>query len=319
MIADRESTRPVGRLAPSPTGRLHLGHARTFLLAWWHTRSRGGTLALRLEDLDAERVKPGLADQCVRDLEWLGLDWDGAPQIQSEHASAFDAAIAALLERGLAYPCVCTRREIQSVQSAPHGVEAAGRYPGTCRERFTSIEHAERDTGRRAAVRFRVRAGDVTLDDRCAGRVVCNVAREVGDFPVARRLGMAAYQLAVVVDDAASGVTEIVRGDDLLPSAARQTLLREALGYAEPLGFHVPLVLDADGRRFAKRSDDLSLAQLRERGTDPRTIVRWVARRSGMPVHDRVHARDLLVEFDMQRVPRAPLVCTPNDLAELAR
>lgn len=308
---------PVGRLAPSPTGHLHIGHARSFLLAWWHARSRGGRIVLRLEDLDEERVKPGMSDATLRDLEWLGLDWDGPVIVQSQGLAELDAAVQRLIDAGLAYPCVCTRKEIQASQSAPHIGEEKARYPGTCRGRFTSIEEAERESGRAPAVRFRVPPSRLHLRDAFSGPFESDVEQEAGDFPIARRAGMVAYQLAVVVDDARAGVNEIVRGDDLLSSTGRQFLLQEALHVQHPRWYHVPLVVDVEGRRFAKRSDDLSLERLRKAGTDPRTLVAWIGRRSGMEVAEPGSARDFLASFSLNSVPHSAVVCGPEDLAEL--
>lgn len=307
----------VGRLAPSPTGLLHLGHARSFLLAWWHARSRNGRIVLRLEDLDRERVKPGMSEQCIRDLEWLGLDWDGSVWVQSQHTQAQALAVQQLLARGLAYPCVCSRKEIDAAHSAPHADEPRSRYPGTCRGRWTSVAEAERATGRPAALRFRVDRGVVRIADHVAGSLEFDVERDFGDFPIALRGGGFAYQLAVVVDDARAGVVEVVRGDDLLSSAARQWLLQAALDFPHPTWFHVPLVVDEHGRRLAKRSDDLSLARLRADGVDPRAIVTWVARRSGMPDADQSSAAELVPHFDMTRVPKAPVTFSAVDLQQL--
>jgi glutamyl-tRNA synthetase len=295
----------VGRLAPSPTGHLHLGHARSFLLAWWHARSRGGRLVLRLEDLDVERVKPGLVEATLADLAWLGLDWDGEPWIQSRGEDAIAAAARELVARGRAYPCTCTRREIAEAASAPHAGEAGPRYPGTCRGRWSSLAEAEAATGRAPALRFVVRPGPVEIEDGLHGRVRFDVERDAGDFPIYRRAGSPAYQLAVVVDDARQGVNEIVRGDDLLESAARQALLQEALGLPRPRWWHVPLVTDATGRRLAKRSDDVSLASLRALGVDPRRVVGWVARSAGIAEALDGQPRDFLRAFDLCRLPRA--------------
>src|SRR5262245_23543624 len=250
---------PVGRLAPSPTGALHLGHARTFLLAWWHVRSRGGRVWLRVEDLDRARVKPGSIEACQRDLEWLGLDWDGSPVLQSADTSAMGAAIERLLRDERAYFCACSRKDIERALSAPHGSDGESRYPGTCRGRALSRGSAR---GAALGVRLRVPDGAIELVDGCAGRFVSDVQAEVGDFLIARRDGAFAYQLAVVVDDARQGVTEVLRGDDLLPSAARQWHLQRALGLAHPSWFHVPLVLGPDGERLAKRAGSLALAAL---------------------------------------------------------
>jgi glutamyl-tRNA synthetase len=316
-VEEDRSPTAVGRLAPSPTGSLHLGHARSFLLAWWHARSRGGRIVLRLEDLDGDRVKPGMTEQAIADLEWLGLDWDGDVVVQSRRKDRLDAAVASLLERGLAYPCVCTRGEIAASQSAPHADSGEIRYPGTCRDRFASLEEAERESGRSPAVRLRVAPGRVRIDDGFAGLHAFDVAGEVGDFPVARRAGAAAYQLAVVVDDAADGVTEVVRGDDLLSSAARQLLVQEALSLPHPRWFHVPLVVDEGGRRLAKRTDALALHRLRQLGIEPERIVAWIAKRSGIEAGDAASARECAARFDIARVPRTPVVCGPREHAEL--
>ncbi len=332
----------TGRLAPSPTGHLHLGHARSFLLAWWHARSRGARIVLRLEDLDVERVKPGMIADTRADLEWLGLDWDGELWIQSEHAQAFDEAVQQLLARGLAYPCVCTRKEIAEAMSAPHDAPRTpisastsdpgssglpgsapdpaaekSRYPGTCRGKYATLEEARRATGRDPAVRLIVHPGRLDLVDEFAGPFSSDVHADVGDFPIARRAGAVAYQLAVVVDDARQGVGEIVRGDDLLSSAARQWLVQQALGLPHPKWWHIPLVTDEHGRRLAKRSDDLSLAKIRAARIDPRQLVTWVARRSGIEAREPASARDLAPQFDMARVPREPVRCDGKALAEL--
>jgi len=307
----------TGRLAPSPTGHLHLGHARSFLLAWWHARARGGRIVLRLEDLDVERVKPGMIQDTRADLEWLGLDWDGELWIQSEHAHAFDEAVRQLLARGLAYPCVCTRKEIAESQSAPHAGAEKARYPGTCRGKYATLEAARQASGRDPAVRLLVQPGRLELVDEFCGPFSADVHAEAGDFPIARRAGAVAYQLAVVVDDARQSVGEIVRGDDLLSSAARQWLVQQALGLPHPRWWHVPLVTDEHGRRLAKRSDDVSLARIRAAGIDPRALIAWVARRSGIADAVPSSARELLPRFAIERVPRAPVRCGPADLAEL--
>lgn len=312
------STAPVvGRLAPSPTGHLHLGHARSFLLAWWHARSRGGRIILRLEDLDVERIKPGMLEATIEDLRWLGLDWDGEVYIQSLSVGEINAAATALVDRGLAYPCICTRREIQAAMSAPHGDQFDTIYPGTCRGKYQSLAAAERGSGRPAALRFIVPDILVRIEDHIQGVHTFDARRSIGDFPVLRRLGMPAYQLAVVVDDARQGITEIVRGADLLESCARQWLLQDALGYDHPRWWHVPLITDAAGRRLAKRSDDVSLARLRAAGADPRHIIAWVARSAGMVVPERIQAKELLDEFDITRLPRFEVRVTTTVLADL--
>lgn len=305
---------PVGRLAPSPTGYLHLGHARSFLLAWWHARARGGRIVLRLEDLDVERVKPSMIEDTLADLRWLGLDWDGEVYVQSRGITEIDAAATALIERGLAYPCVCTRKEIQTAVSAPHGDDQTTIYPGNCRGKYASMADAERASGRAPALRFIAPDQIVRIEDGIQGVHEFDARNSIGDFPILRRLGVAAYQLAVVVDDERQGVNEIVRGADLLESCARQWLLQEALGFAHPRWWHVPLVTDRAGRRLAKRSDDLSLARLRSAGTDPRQIVSWAARSAGIAAPARIEACEVIPVFDMALLPCADVRITAADL-----
>ena len=307
----------VGRLAPSPTGRLHLGHARTFLLAWWSVRSRGGRLWLRIEDLDRSRVKPGMVDECLRDLEWLGLDWDGEPLLQSADGSRYAAALEQLRASGAAYPCTCSRRDLELALGAPHAEDGERRYPGTCRGRFASPEEAERRSGSPAGMRLRVPDGELEIHDGIAGDVRVDVQREVGDFLLARRDGAFAYQLVVVVDDAYQGVTEVLRGSDLLASAARQEHVARALGVPSAAWFHVPLVVDEHGRRLAKRRDDLALSELRAAGVDPRAIVSWAARSTGQIAAERALSMDVLRGFDLARLPREPAVLDPARIAAL--
>lgn len=297
----------VGRLAPSPTGLLHLGHARTFLFAWWSIRARGGRILMRIEDLDGQRASPEFRDAALRDLEWLGLDWDGAPSVQSDHLDRLESAVVRLLAMGRAYPCVCSRSDLRTAQNAPHQGAREPRYPGTCRGRFATHAEAERESGRPAGIRLQVPAGDVTIRDGLSGHHTLDVQASVGDFLLARRGGAPAYQLAVAVDDAAQGVTEVLRGDDLLPSTFRQWHVQVALGLPHPVWAHVPLVLDAEGRRLAKRADALSLAELRARGADPRAIVRWVAESAGMPGGALATAAELTRHFSLARVEPRPL------------
>jgi glutamyl-tRNA synthetase len=308
---------PVGRLAPSPTGLLHLGHARSFLLAWWSIRGRGGRILMRLEDLDGARSRPELGEQALRDLEWLGLDWDGEPLVQSSGLPRLNQAVETLTRKGRTYACVCSRAELKRMASAPQQGDAEPRYPGTCKGRFSSLEEAEATSGREAGLRFVVPEGVVTVRDEFAPSLPIDVAGEVGDFMIARRDKTPAYQLAVVADDAHQGVTEVLRGDDLLSSTARQWLLQEALDLPHPRWVHVPLVTDASGRRLAKRADDLGIATLRDSGVDPRAIVGWAARTSGMQVPTRVTARECIPEFALQRLPHEPVRLDDATLATL--
>lgn len=296
----------MGRLAPSPTGALHLGNARTFLLAWLSIRSRGGTLLLRVEDIDGPRVKPAAVAQTIEDLRWLGLDWDGEVLLQSTRFAAHQQAIDRLAVDGRLYPCVCTRSEIDEAASAPHeALDGEPVYPGTCRGRFADAAAALAATGRAPALRFLVDVPAVPFADGFAG-ACSGVVR--GDFVVQKRDRGPAYQLAVVVDDAFQGVTEVLRADDLLPSTPRQLLLYRALGLRPPQFVHVPLVVGGDGRRLAKRHGDTSLRAFRERGIAPTRIVAALARRCGLsPPGDECSPRELLPLFDLRRLPRQPV------------
>jgi glutamyl-tRNA synthetase len=304
---------PHSRLAPSPTGVLHLGNARTFLLNWLWVRAHGGRLWLRSEDIDGPRVKPGAEAAALHDLRWLGLDWDGPVVRQSERLDLYRAARDDLLARGLAYPCVCSRREVEEAASAPHeSWQDAPVYPGTCRDRFRSLADARAQSGREPAARFRVDVEAVPFVDRFAGPQDGLVR---GDFVIHKRDDTPAYQLAVVVDDAAMGVTDVVRGDDLLVSTPRQLLLYEALGLPAPAFTHLPLLVGPDGLRLAKRHGDTSLRFLRASGASPERVVGWLAERSGLaPRGARVAARDLLAGFALARVPREPVVVRADDL-----
>ena len=296
----------MGRLAPSPTGSLHLGNARSFLLAWLSVRSRGGTLLLRIEDIDGPRVKLGAAERTFEDLRWLGLDWDGAPVWQSQRLEVYRAAAERLVTMRLAYACVCTRKEIEEAASAPHeGADDGPVYPGTCRGRFVDRAAAGAASGREAALRFRVEVGEVPFDDAFRGPQRGAIA---GDFVVQKRDGGPAYQLAVVVDDSAQGVTEVLRADDLLPSTPRQLLLYRALGLREPRFAHVPLVVGGDGLRLAKRHGDTSLRHLREKGVAAAAVVGYLASLCGLrPAGTSCRPADLLRDFDLRRLPREPV------------
>lgn len=314
----------VGRLAPSPTGGLHLGHARTFLLAWLASRSRGGRVVYRVEDLDAARARAEAVAGAMADLRWLGLDWDHgpdvggpeAPYVQSERRAIYAEALDRLKAAELVYPCTCTRADIARAASAPHAEDEGPTYPGTCAHR-SAADAAGLPAG--FAWRFRVPPGPVAWDDRSRGRVGLDPARLGGDFVVARAGVGAGYQLAVVVDDARMGVTEVVRGDDLVPSTPRQLLLYRALALEPPAFAHVPLAVEPDGRRLAKRDGSLKLATLRASGVDPRRLVGLLARSCGWS--DRVEPSaplDWLARSDLAAVPAAPWVVTPAELADLS-
>ena len=308
------------RLAPSPTGSLHLGNGRTFLATWLLARQRGWRILLRVEDLDGTRVRPGADAAVVDDLRWLGLDWDGGPLLQSTRAPAHAAALEQLIAQGDAYPCTCTRREVNAAASAPHADDGAAVYPGTCRDRFASIADATRFAGRPPAIRFRVPRGLVGWTDGFAGpQVYPDVAGQLGDFVIAKADGTAAYQLAVVVDDASAGVSHVVRGDDLLDSTPRQILLYRALGAsaAIPTYTHLPLVVGSDGRRLAKRHGDSRLGTYRQRGVPAARVRQLLAGWCGIHASECEPIETLVQLFDLNRVPRDRIVYTADDEASL--
>lgn len=305
---------PVGRLAPSPTGAQHLGNARTYLLAFWSARSQGARLILRIEDLNTPRVKAWAAQQAVDDLRWLGIEWDegpdvggnSAPYTQNDRAPLYEQALKQLIEADAVYPCVCTRSDIAAAADAPHQGERGLIYPGTCATWRRGEAVPEAGT---FCWRFRSRNRPMEFVDQVAGLQSACPAEDLGDFPVTRKTGEAAYQLAVVVDDAAMGVTEVVRGDDLLPSTFWQLELYSALQLAPPTFAHVPLVLGSDGRRLAKRHGDTRLSHYRDIGVPAETVVAWAARTSGLLSPDEApdHAR-IIDRFEWNKVPRQPLV-----------
>jgi len=270
-----------GRLAPSPTGYLHLGHARTFWLAQARARAAGGVLVLRNEDLDPDRCRLEFVAAMLEDLRWFGLDWQEgpdrggphAPYEQSRRTPLYRAALERLQAGGHVYPCTCSRRDIRAAVSAPQGADDEPVYPGTCRPGSSGAGFEPRTAGRPPCWRFRVPDGEVIeFVDGGFGPQRFVAGRDFGDFVVWRPDGVPAYQLACVVDDAAMGITEVVRGADLLVSTARQWLLYRALGWKPPAFYHVPLVTDAAGRRLAKRHDALSLRALRAQGMTPEQI-----------------------------------------------
>lgn len=306
---------PTTRLAPSPTGALHLGNARTFLVNWWLARRSGWEVVLRVEDLDGPRIKAGADRQAMDDLRWLGIDWDRGPVYQSPRAEIYRAAAERLLEEGKAYACVCTRREVELAASAPHAEDGAAVYPGTCRGRYTSIHDAERAAGRVPVIRFAVPDEPVEFTDTFKGPCRFEPAKALGDFVILKADGTSAYQLAVVIDDAEIGVTDVVRGDDLLDSTPRQILLYRALGLEDriPRYTHLPLVVGTDGRRLAKRHGDTRIEHYRRLGVSPGRVLALLARWCGMDVGREITARDLLASFDLRRLPRDPIVFTDAD------
>lgn len=299
-----------GRFAPSPTGELHLGNARTALLAWLQARAAGGRFVMRVEDLDPGRSRAEHREGQLRDLRWLGLDWDEgpdvggahAPYLQSERGALYEEALGRLAARGLLYECRCSRKEIAAAASAPHQADEEGPpYSGRCAS-------GRPGRGGPAALRFRVAPGEVEFLDAIHGSVSFRPESETGDFVVRRKDGVASYQLAVVVDDAAMEISHVVRGADLLSSTARQILLYRALGLTSPAWMHVPLLLAPDGERLSKRMDALSLRHYAEGGVSPRRIVGWLAASCGLASEgEELTPPELLPRFEPARVVNRPL------------
>jgi glutamyl-tRNA synthetase len=303
---------PKGRLAPSPTGAQHVGNARTYLVAWLSARSAGAGVALRVEDIDSPRVKPGAADQAAADLRWLGLDWDGEPVVQTRRLPLYEAALHELKRQELVYPCTCTRSDVAAAASAPHAEHEGPVYPGTCAHRRAADADALAAEGRPFAWRFRV-TDSPAFDDLFLGRVAVDLRQLGGDFVVWKSAGTPAYQLAVVVDDADMGITEVVRGDDLVPSTPRQLLLYRALGREPPRFGHVPLVVGPDGRRLAKRHGDTRLSALRAAGVTAAAVVGLLAWSCGWQAGPSpVSARELVGRYRPEAIPREPFVLTPE-------
>ena len=316
-----------GRFAPSPTGDLHLGSLLTALVAWRRARDAGGAFVMRVEDLDTPRVVAGSEARQLADLRWLGLDWDEGPDVggphgpyrQSERDASFRAALRQLHAAGRLYGCGCSRAELKRLASAPHGPADDGPvYPGICRAKHLplALDAAPDPRVRQPALRFAVRPGEVCVEDLVAGRFCQDVAAEVGDFVVRRADGLYAYQLAVVVDDVAMGINQVVRGADLLDSTPRQAQLLEALGAPRPAYAHVPLVLDAHGERLAKRDQATAVRALREGGVPPERIVGVLGWSLGLRDEPTpCAARELVGAFSWARLAREPWRYDPAVLA----
>ena len=343
----------VGRLAPSPTGALHLGNARSFLLAWLSIRQQRGKLWLRIEDIDSPRVKPWALQATIDDLRWLGLDWDAGPDdaqgchlpadrtssqttsieqptrpqpieaIQTQRLPRYRQVLEQLIADGCLYRCTCSRSEVAQAASAPHESSLASLegpvYPGTCRPQLPSdsAQASRRDMsapGGNFAWRWRFHAGELVWRDQMRGSMRANPAEQLGDFVIARGDGTPAYQLAVVVDDHDMQVTEVVRGDDLIFSTYRQLAILEHLGWSTPGYFHVPLMLGPDGRRLAKRHGDTRLSTFREQGVAAERVVGYLAWTLGMQATpEPLRASDLIGQLDWSALTRKPTV-VDNDL-----
>jgi glutamyl-tRNA synthetase len=304
------------RLAPSPTGALHLGNARTFVVNWALARQRGWPIVLRIEDLDGPRIKPGADRQAIEDLQWLGLDWDEGPIYQSTRSALYKSAIDQLLGAGYAYPCICTRRDVERSASAPHTEDGATVYPGTCRGRFASVDEARAVAGREPAIRFQVPDEIIEWTDEFRGPLRCNAARDLGDFVIAKADGTPAYQLAVVVDDAAMSIGHVIRGDDLIDSTPRQILLYRALGLSDriPKYTHLPLITGPDGRRLAKRHGDTRLSYYRALRVPPTRLLSLLARWSGIPSALEIFtAQQFTHALNLKAIPPHSIIFTHAD------
>jgi glutamyl-tRNA synthetase len=286
---------------------MHLGNAWTAYLAWLQVRKAGGTMVLRIEDLDPERSRAEYITMLMQDLTWLGLDWDEGPDkggdygpyLQDERRNLYQAALEKLEDLGFIYPCYCTRAELAA--SAPHGTQGERVYQGVCRSR--------KREDRPAALRLRAKAGQISFIDGLRGRKCQDILKEVGDFVVRRSDGVHAYQLAVVVDDAAMEISHVLRGDDLLDSTPRQLLLYELLDLKAPSFFHVPLLVGSDGHRLSKRHGDLSLASLRRHGVRPEQIIGYLAWKAGLiDKWQAMKAQETIDLFAVAKIPTFPIV-----------
>ncbi len=318
-------TQPIGRLAPSPTGAIHLGNARSFLLAWLSIRQQSGTLILRIEDIDLARVKPGAVDSVIEDLRWLGLDWDFGPDhdpalmgdiplLQSRRFSRYREVLQQLVADRRVYACHCTRSQIaRQSASAPHESGLAQLegpvYPGTCRWRLSENgPDFEFSVDDRLALRWAFSPGEMQWFDQVLGVQNANPQKQLGDFVIGRGNGHPSYQLAVVVDDHDQGVSEVVRGDDLVLSTYRQLSILQHLNWPTPKYCHVPLIHGPDGQRLAKRQGD-SLNDLRQRGVSPESVIGYLAHSAGLiPAPEKIQARDLVGLLDWSQIPAVPSI-----------
>ncbi|MBQ8834776.1 MAG: tRNA glutamyl-Q(34) synthetase GluQRS [Oscillospiraceae bacterium] len=289
---------PVGRFAPTPSGRMHLGNVFAALIAWLSVRSRGGEMVLRMEDLDTQRTSTEFAEVLRQDLQWLGLSYDRETPPQSQRSGVYDQYFDRLQDMGLLYPCYCTRSQLHGV-NAPHLSDGTYVYPGTCRN-LTEAQRAAFD--RKPAWRVIVPDKVWEVEDRVHGHYTLNLAMECGDMVVRRADGVYVYQLAVTVDDGEAGVTEVVRGMDLLSSAPRQMYLQDLFGFPHPDYGHVPMLLAPDGRRLSKRDRDLDLGELRKRVTAERLIGTLAYAGGIIDQNVPISARELAKEFTWDKL-----------------
>ena len=302
--------KPVGRFAPTPSGRMHLGNVFAALIAWLSVRSRDGEMVLRMENLDTQRTSAEFAETLRDDLRWLGFTWDRETPAQSQRSAVYDKYFEILREKGLLYPCYCTRSQLHSV-NAPHLSDGTYVYPGTCR----NLTDGERAAFHRAPA-WRVVVPDRvwTVEDRIQGTYRCNLATECGDMVVRRADGVYVYQLAVTVDDGEAGITEVVRGMDLLSSAPRQMYLQELFGFPHPEYAHVPMLLAPDGRRLSKRDRDLDLGILRQRLTREELLGALAFAAGLIDQEVSVSLKELTKEFSWKKLSGDHIFLDPTRL-----
>ena len=287
----------VGRFAPTPSGRMHLGNVFAALIAWLSVRSRGGELVLRMEDLDTQRTSAEFAELLRRDLDWLGLNWDRETPPQSRRSEVYDRYFEKLRDLGLLYPCYCTRSQLHNV-NAPHLSDGTYVYAGTCRDLKTP------PPDRLPAWRVRVPEREYVVEDLCQGTFYQNLSTDCGDFVVRRADGVYVYQLAVTVDDGEAGVTEVVRGMDLLGSAPRQMYLQELFGFPNPRYGHVPMLLAPDGRRLSKRDRDLDLGELQKRMSAQELLGKLAFSAGLIEKPEKISAAELATIFTWNKLSR---------------
>ena len=297
---DRRNTPPVGRFAPTPSGRMHLGNVFAALIAWLSVRSQKGSLVLRMEDLDTQRTSDAFAETLRQDLSWLGLNWDLETEPQSRRSAVYETYFDRLRQMDLLYPCYCTRSQLHSV-NAPHLSDGTYVYPGTCRN-LTDEQKAA--FNRNPSWRVKVPSRQWVVEDLAQGLYTEDLATDCGDFVVRRADGVFVYQLAVTVDDGEAGVTEVVRGVDLLSSSPRQMYLQELFGFPQPAYGHVPLLMAPDGRRLSKRDQDLDLGALRQRLT-PEQLIGSLACTAGLlETSAPISAKELAGEFSWKKLKK---------------
>jgi len=351
-LDQNSSTSVAGRLAPSPTGAQHVGNARTYLTAWLAARFESGRIYLRMEDIDSPRIKTWAADQAIKDLQWLGLDWDpwtdqvnkgqvpnndsspyqephsGTKEesqrfwVQTTRTGLYQTLLEELIKRGKVYRCFCSRKDIQQAASAPHESADAVRYPDICRD----ADHPE-DSTRPFAWRYRTEPKEINYLDGILGQLRCQVHTVLGDFVIAKSDGSFSYQLAATFDDQQMGVNQVVRGDDLYQSTFRQICLQSEFGWNRPNYFHLPLVVGPDGRRLAKRHGDTRLSVLQEKGKGPEELIGILACSLGFTSQpDPISAQDLLqklqsryLAFPWDLIPKDPYILMPNTWNQLCR